>query len=146
MQTIDRSILITAPLPKAVPTNVDKESPVTRDYGREDATHEAWDLIDKQLIEWGCDPSQLDEEGTVTPSADTIQLAIQLATALSRQDGAAPTRVVPDAHGGIVFELQGKSVFESVHVLPDGSVEHRLFKNHRLVHREPWVIETADTE
>jgi hypothetical protein len=132
----ERSSLSTEALPKAVTTNADYRSVITRDYGRQDAAHESWDLIEKQLIEWGCDPSQLDEEGTVAPSPDTIQLAIQVAIELGRQDWAAPTRVVPDAHGGVVFEFQRRFDFESLHIMPDGNIERRLFKNHRLVVRE----------
>jgi hypothetical protein len=135
-RTVSHSSLYTAAVRRAVPTNADYESPITRDYGREDTAHASWDLIDKKLIEWGCDPSQLDEEGTITPSGDTIQLAIQVATELDRQGCAAPTRVVPDPHGGIVFELQGNSVFESIHVKPDWGIEYRVLKNHRVVLRE----------
>jgi hypothetical protein len=135
-RTVLHSSLYTAAVQRAVLTNADYESPITRDYGREDTAHDSWDLIDKKLIEWGCDPSQLDEDGTITPAGDTIQLAIQIATELNRQGCAAPTRVVPDAHGGIVFELQGSFVFESIHIKPDGSVEHRVLKNHRVVLRE----------
>lgn len=146
MPTVERVPFLARSLRPVVSTNVASESPITRDYGREDAAREAWGLVEKQLIEWGCDPSQLDEENTQTPSGDTIRLAIQLATALGRHGSAAPTRAVPDAHGGIVFEVQGKSIFESVHVEPDGSIEHRLFKDDRLVLRETWMLETVDNE
>jgi hypothetical protein len=135
-RTVGRSSLSTAALQSAVSTYADYRSAVTREYGREDVAQESWDSIEKQLIDWGCDPSQLDEEGTITPSADTIRFAIQAAAVLSRQDFAAPTRVVPDAHGGIVFEFQGQSYFESLHIMSDGNLERRLFKNHRLVVRE----------
>jgi hypothetical protein len=138
---------ILPPVRKAVKTRVDTESPAALHAQREERYREAWqNVIDNKLIEWGSDPSQLDEEGTKTPSLETIQLAIQLAKALSRQGCAAPTRIVPDVRGAIVFEIQGKDIFESVHVQPDGNLEHRLFENHRLVHREPWVIETADNK
>ena len=81
-RTVLHSSLYTAAVQPAVLTNADYESPITRDYGREDTAHDSWDLIDKKLIEWGCDPSQLDEEGTIIPSGDTIQLAIQIAKEL----------------------------------------------------------------
>ena len=35
--------------------------------------------IDQKLIEWGRDPTQLDDDGTITPSKQTIQFAIALA-------------------------------------------------------------------
>jgi len=100
MPATKSSPFISPSLHNVVPTDVDTESPVTRDYGRD-----AWqNLIDYQLIEWGRDPSQLDDEGTETPSRETIQLAISLAEKLHQGGLAAPTRIVPDAHGGIVFE------------------------------------------
>lgn len=99
----------------------------------------AWQqAIERTLAEWGRDPSQLDEEGTVTPSRETIQLAIDLAALMSKAVLPAPTRIVPDAEGGIVFERQEKGVFESIRISADGSIEHRVFENCRLVFREPW--------
>ena len=147
MPTTNSNPFISASLPEAVTTNVATESPVTRDYGREDAARDAWqNLIDDQLIEWGRDPSQLDDEGTEAPSKDTIQLAIWLAGTLSQRGLPAPTRIVPDAHGGIVFELEGKNVFESIRISPDANVEYCAFQNCRLVEREPWVLQIIDSE
>lgn len=145
MPTVERSPFLAGSLQKAVTTSASSESRITRDFERADTAREGWDLIERQLIEWGCDPGHLDEEGTQSPSPQTIQTAIRLASDLSHQGNASPTRVVPDAHGGIVFEFEGKGVFESVHVLPDGNIEHRLFQNHRLMHRQRVVLGPANT-
>lgn len=131
--------LVSGALPFAVPTRVDKETPVTPRFRQDWQRAQEWQkLIEYRLIEWRCNPSQLDEEGTVTPSRETIQLAIDLATLMSKAVLPAPTRIVPDAEGGIVFERQEKGVFESIRISADGSMEHRVFENCRLVFREPW--------
>jgi hypothetical protein len=138
MQTLERRAFLAGTLHDAVSTTAASESPISRGFGQDDAARAAWDLIENKLIQWGCNPSQLDEEDTQTPSRETIQLAIQLAAWLCQQGFPAPTRVVPDAHGGIVFELHGKTVFESLHIEPSSAIEHRLFVQHRLVLRESW--------
>ena len=75
-----------------------------------------WQRLTEQLTNWRCNPDQLDEERTVTPSWDTIQLALDLATWMSKRGLPAPTRIVPDADGGIVFERQKKDAFESIRI------------------------------
>ena len=106
----------------------------------DDSHRDSWqDIIDRRLIEWGLDPSQLEEDGLEAPSKFTISLAIGLATAMRDTNSDPPSRVVPDAHGGIVFERDRGSVFESVHVFPDGKVEFAHFKDRRLVHRSPLI-------
>ena len=135
--------IISSPIAGSVETRLDSESPTISNLRDKEQFRKDWQAaIDTKLIEWGRDPSQLDEEGATTPSVDTIQLAIQLASELSRQASRPPTRVVPDVHGGIVFELQVGNSFESVHVYPDRSIEYRLFVNHRLELRETWALET----
>jgi hypothetical protein len=140
MITASASAFISDPLPQAVATHAATESPVTRD------SRQQWQrLINYRLIEWRYNPSLLDEEGTVTPSKDTIQFAIDLATQMSETGMAAPTRIVPDVNGGIVFERKGKDHFESLRISAHGSVEHRVFENCRLVYREPWTVRFRDT-
>ena len=136
--------IVSPPVTKPVKTRVDTKLAMMSNPLGEDQYQQEWDLIETKLIEWGRDPSQLDEEGTTTPSVDTIQLAIETASRLSRDCDPAPTRVVPDVHGAIVFELQGRNTFESLHVQPDGRIEHRFFRDHRLQRQEHWVLETDD--
>lgn len=105
----------------------------------------AWQqMIDRTLTEWARKPSQLDEPETVTPTKQTIQRAISLARALSREGLSAPTRIVPDAHGGIVFERRHEGLFESIRISADSGVEHRVFEDSRLVCREQWSVQVDE--
>ena len=141
------SPFISAPLLDAVSTSVTTEAPITRDYGRTDKASEQWQaLIDYQLVEWGRDPGQLEDEGIQPPSIETIELAIWLASRLRRADLPPPTRIVPNAHGGIVFERHERNVFESIRLSADGSAEYCAFENSRLVKREPWVFQIPGGE
>lgn len=54
------------------------------------------------------------------------------------EDLPAPTRVVPDAEAGIVFELQRGDLFETVRLSADGSTEYCIFRNARLVESKLW--------
>jgi hypothetical protein len=93
-----------------------------------------WQRLTEQLTNWRCNPDQLDEERTVTPSWDTIQLALDLATWMSKRGLPAPTRIVPDADGGIVFERQEKNALESIRISAGGGIEQRFFEGYRLVY------------
>jgi hypothetical protein len=128
--------------PKALLTGADIASPVAIEGAPDDEFREAWQvLIDHRLIEWGRDPCQLDEEGTEVPSKDTIRRAIKLADRLCKDGLPAPTSIVPDAHGGIVFERKSGELFESVRIMPDGTAEYCAFKYCRLIDRQPWDLE-----
>jgi hypothetical protein len=117
--------------------DADNESPPIDEQGRNDHSREAWQrLIDFTLIEWGRDPGQLDDDGIVPPPMSAIQLAISLAKELSRRGLPAATRVVPDAHGGIVFEREGKDTLETIRISADGDAEYCVFRGSRLDHRE----------
>lgn len=140
MPVVEQLPYLAESIQDAVSTSAASESPMTRDYGRFDTGSVTWDAVEGQLIEWGCDGSRPDDDDIEPPSKDTIQRAIRVAAELSRQDGPAPTRVVADAHGGIAFELQAGKSLESVHIHSGGDIEHRVFKNHRLVLREKWLL------
>jgi hypothetical protein len=144
MQLVDPVALSAASVRAAVSTSADSELPVTRDFGRVDEAREAWDAVENQLIAWALDPTEFDDEGVPPPARATIQTAVQVAAILCKCGYPAPTRVVPDAHGGIVFELQIKDTFESLHVGASGTMDHRLFKNMRLVARESWLLTPKD--
>jgi len=131
---VERNSSASAPVEAAVETRAAGEAAVT---GQEQDEARKWEaLIDHPLIDWVLDPSQLDEPGTVTPSKETIRRAINLARILSARGACAPTRVVPDAYGAIVFERKARDLFQSLRVSPDGTVEQCVFRDRRLVHRE----------
>lgn len=119
---------------EAVSTGAVTEAHFTLVYGREHESSKRWQaLIDGQLAEWERDPSQLEDEDTQPPSEETVRLAISVARALGRADCPAPTRIVADAHGGIVFERHEGNLFESIRLSADGSAEYCAFKDARLV-------------
>ena len=134
------STFISASLQEAVSTRADNQTPVTgsRDV---DARHKWLRIVDKKFIDWAEYPQDFDDDGTAPPSRETISLAGQLATKLADMDVPAPTRVVFDANGGIVFERHDGSVFEAIIVSSELNVEYRRFLNGRLVEREPWQLD-----
>ena len=141
MPATELNPLISPMIPNAVPTGVISEARITRDYERREGTLQRWQaLIDDQLLEWVRDPSRLDDDETRSPSREIISWAISLATSLSRQRYPAPTRIVADAHGGIVFELQDKRLLESIRLSADGSAEYCAFVDARFVDRKPLPL------
>jgi hypothetical protein len=119
---------------RRAPIQQELASCAKHDHARAD---DGWErIIDRKLIEWGRDPSQLDEEGTVTPSKQTIQFAVAMAWWLRNEGLPAPTRVVPDAHGGIVFEIHQKNLHEMLRLSADFSLDYCVFENCRLVQRQ----------
>ena len=64
-----------------------------------------WDsMIDDCLLEWARDPTKLEDDDVVAPSARVIHRACRVALDLRDAGWAAPLRVVPDGEGGICFE------------------------------------------
>ena len=142
-------MLKTEPSPalNAEPTDIKTESPCTRDDETAYEARERWqELIDYRLIEWFRDPSRLEDDEIPPPSSATIRLAIELADRCRRKGFAAPTRVVPDAHAGIVFERDAGDVFESIRISADGTTEYCAFVRSRLVERELWTLPTVESE
>ena len=101
---------------------------------------ESWGkVLDERLIEWAAHPEDFDEEGIVPPSRETISLAYQQVVKPFREKGLVPpSQVVPDTHGGIVFERRDNNIFESICVRADGHIEYCLFSNGKLVERQMW--------
>jgi hypothetical protein len=113
------------------------------------AVRERWQyVIDHVLVEWGCNPN-IFEEDIESPKRSTIQRAINLAEHLKTNGFPAPSRVVPDAQGGIVFERKEQQTLEILSLSPDGDLEFALFQNARLLRRDylghfPLCIGTGD--
>jgi hypothetical protein len=141
MPTTELSPFISPVIPGAVSTSVISEVRITPDYERQEGGLSRWQaLIEDQLLEWDRDPSQLEDDETQSPSRELIARAISLASLLRRGNYAAPTRIVPDAHGGIVFELQGTRLFESIRLSAEGSAEYCEFVDNHLVNRRPLML------
>jgi hypothetical protein len=135
MATPERTELINDAGDSFVLTGNDPDVTITaRDIEHERARWQR--CIDEKLIEWGRDPSQLEDDGVDAPSPDVIRLAIEVASRY-RDSGqwAPPDRVAPDPNGGIVFERRAGSQAEVLHVGSDGEVEYQRFVGPRLVER-----------
>ena len=118
--------------PGAVPSDDRSASTVTRN-----SEDDKWDrFIDNTLTEWGRDPSEIQDAGIDAPSSATISQAIDLARRLRDLRLPAPTSVVPDPNGGIVFRRQAQDVSEEYHIWDDGVVEYLCFQGPRLVRRQ----------
>lgn len=136
MQATESYSSISRPVPDAVNTRSDMESSAKRSNNLGEAMRARWQaIIDRQLIEWGRDPSQFDDEGVEPPARETIQLAINLAQALSDARIPPPDSVILDPNGGIVFERREHDVSEVFHVWDDGAVEYQRFRGTQLVER-----------
>ena len=97
----------------------------------------AWqEMIDRYLVEWGRDPSQLEDEGVLPPSEAIIQRACRVAMSLRDKGTAAPLRVVADGEGGISFERKHGCCFQTLDILEDGTIEIATFRNCRLERRQ----------
>lgn len=124
---------------RPVTTSVD-ESPATNEPPA--AWRQRWQgHIDHSLIEWGWDPSLVEDDGIDAPSRDVLSVAIRFAQEMMRSGEAPPTRVVPDPNGGIVFEREGDRSLESIRISAEG-LEYCRFENARLV--EHFVVADED--
>ena len=138
MPTTKSSPFLSHPLTEPTNTNVDGVTLSSRGIGVQASNRDAWQkLIDYQLIEWGWNTEDFDDEGIEPPTRDTIQLAIALAEGLRDNGLIAPDSVVPDANGGLVFERRENDVAEVFHVWDDGTVEYQCFHGTRLIERQP---------
>ena len=90
-------------------------------------------IIDEKLIEWSAFPGQFESEEFQVPAAVAIGLASDIAHSCWKQGVAAPTRVVPNGEGGVVFERIDGTTFEAIEIEADGQVEYRVFEKSRLV-------------
>ena len=130
--------------PPVVPYSVASETSATRpsELSQADVAEIGvrWGkVIDDQLIEWGNHPEEFVEEGLIPPSPVTIQFAYEQVLKPFRDNGLVPpSNVVPDANGGIVFELRNNDSFESIRVQADGHIEYCRFCGGRLVERQMW--------
>jgi hypothetical protein len=130
--------------PPVAPYSVASETSATRlsDVSQNSAAEvdEHWAKVLDKFIEWGTQPEDFIEEGFTPPSGDTISLACQHVVIPFRKMGRVPpSQVVPDTHGGIVFERRDNGIFESIRVRADGHIEYCRFSNGKLVDRRMWL-------
>ena len=97
----------------------------------------AWSqVIDDKLIEWGSHPEILEDKDFVPPTAKSLARAADIAMFFRDDVAPLPTGVVPDGDGGLTFERQSGTLFESLNIYEDGSVEILVFEDGRLRDRK----------
>jgi hypothetical protein len=105
----------------------------------------AWEAVVDRLVEWGCAPEQLAEDGITPPTRRALAMAGRIVAGMRKLNAEAPVRmvamrVVPDGNGGVVFETGGVQVFETIEIDEDGSAEYQMFAGHKLVDRHPLAL------
>lgn len=93
-------------------------------------------VLEKWLWAWERDPSQLEDDGIIAPSRETIERAADVAQRLRDLGLLAPRRVAATGDGGIVFAWETKPVLSTLEIDPDGSLEVAVFQNARVVSRQ----------
>ncbi|HEV3136350.1 MAG TPA: hypothetical protein VGZ26_00575 [Pirellulales bacterium] len=111
-------------------------SAVLQEEAQSIKTSDAWQhLIDYQLIEWGRNPRDLEDDGLKAPTSAAIEQAIEISARFSALSLPAPTAVVPDGIGGIVFERREGASATTLRVSSTGSVEFVEFRDGALLRR-----------
>jgi hypothetical protein len=113
------------------------EPKATCPVNRSEQERQRWQaVLDRWLLKWAQDPSRLEDEGVVPPSADILQLACQLAGDLRDAGAPGPQRVAATGDGGIVFVRQVGPSLSTLEVGADGSIELTVFRDSRLLSRQ----------
>ncbi|MBI3837664.1 MAG: hypothetical protein HY288_06995 [Planctomycetia bacterium] len=101
--------------------------------------YDAWQrLIDYQLVEWGRNPRELEDDGLKAPAPVAIEKAIELSKRLRKTSSPAPTTIVPDGIGGIVFEYRHGGNAATLRISSSGAVEFVEFRDGALIKR--WQV------
>ncbi len=93
-------------------------------------------VVSGRLAEWERNPRQLEDDGIVAPSRETVHRAADIARELCALGLAAPQRVAATGDGGIVFARQEGAFFSNIEVMGDGSAELTVYRDSRLVSRQ----------
>ncbi len=95
----------------------------------------AWQEIIDKLVGWQWDIEQLDDEGVTPPSEGIVQIAIGLAERLDEEGYVAPSSVVPDGDGGVVFTHRNGDIIKKIHLWDDGSICLSEYESTSLIRR-----------
>lgn len=93
------------------------------------------ELVINPLIDWGRDPSILEDEGLDAPSFEIVNIAHRLAIGMRDSDFAPPDRVIPNGDGGIVFKQKNDNTLISIEICKDRTTEVTIFRNGNLIFR-----------
>ena len=125
------------PYSVAIETSATRLSDVWQESNKE--VDESWEkVLNEKFIEWANHPEDFLDEGLIPPSRETISLAHEYVMKPFRKLRIPPPQVVPDAHGGIVFERKDKGISESIRVRADSHIEYCRFNDGKLVDRRLW--------
>lgn len=106
----------------------------------DDQNQPTWQrVIDDQLIEWGRNPSLLEEDDLIPPTQAALDRARRIIAEMMSTGQPAPMRVVPDGDGGIGFERWCDSVTASIEIAKNGTAEIVLLQDGRVVGRSAFV-------
>lgn len=113
---------------------------VTWGYFDKTRHRDAWNNAIDTLIEWGRDPSSLEDDGIDAPTGRAVSRACQIAKDLQSLDFPAPTRVVPTGNGGVALQLERNDSLVSFEVDAEANVEFLAFEGCHLLIRHPFQL------
>jgi hypothetical protein len=99
---------------------------------------EKWDMLFGSLYAWLENPAELEDDGISAPSKAVILRAYDIVNLIQAQasqtmPGLIPApRIVPTGDGGIALQTGEGSVFQSLEIDADGTVELLLFHDAHL--------------
>lgn len=97
-------------------------------------------LIDEKLIAWATNPDYFADEDFDGPSRAVLSLALKFAQQLRDANQPPPNRIVPDADGGLVFEITKGGMSEKIHFWDNGDVEYIVIRDGRIADRRPLQL------
>lgn len=137
MAMLDANIAISPELTNVITTKAAIPSELANEEEAVASARAIWDdLIDNKLIEWGRNPSALEDDDFVSPTSEVINEACALALEMRNANCPPPLRICPDGDGGICFERKVGKWFESLELSVDGKVELSTFYDCNLVRRQ----------
>lgn len=94
-------------------------------------------VVDRPLIEWGCDPGRFrdEDEGIEPPSRQIVHVASMIAIALSQSAMPPPVRVSMNGKGGLTFEWRDGQEFSTLEITNDQRVEFCRYEACRLTEK-----------
>lgn len=126
---LERCNTITIPAQRIVQTGAGGEL----SFGGRPASWE--EVIAESIARWQVDAASIFDDDIPTPTDDVMRLARWKARSLMETGVDAPSRIVPTVDGGIAFEWESLSRFESLTVHPDLSLEQKCFEFGSLIRR-----------
>ncbi len=137
MTTAEANQLLSDPVRRLRSTGVASDSELESRQQTLLQRREAWQgCIDDHLLEWGRDPSFLEDDGFEPPTGVSVRQAIRVAQEAAANGLPSPLRVLPDGEGGIVFERRQGTTFETISIDADGAVVLAAYRDCKLLGRQ----------